>query len=194
MFHEQVLLTLFVKIKLSNRFLYQNGSACLMSVDGTDFRIMNPTKFWKGWYSHKFKGPRLRYEVALSIQGGDIVWVNGPFPVGAWPDINIFCGWLKQKLLPGERVEADAGYRGDTSVDLPEKYNYTEYQDMCKFDVKARHKTVNKRLKQFNILNDRFRHCREKHAPVFNSIAVLTQMSLRSGEPLFPIDYRTYNE
>ena len=65
-----------------------------MSVDGTDFRIQNPTQFWKGWYSFKFKGPGVRYEVALSIQSADIVWVNGPFPAGAWPDINIFRGWL----------------------------------------------------------------------------------------------------
>ena len=183
-----------LKILLSNRFLLQNGSACLMSVDGTDFRILNPTKFWKGWYSHKFKGPGLRYEVALSIQGGDIVWVNGPFPAGAWPDINIFRGWLKKELLPGERVEADDGYRGDISLDTPDKFNYTAYQDECKFNVRARQETVNKRFKQFNILSDRFRHDRGKHAPVFNAIAVVTQVSLRSGEPLFPVEYRTFNE
>ena len=183
-----------LKIVLSNRFLHQNGSACLMSIDGTDFRIRNPTLFWKGWYSHKFNGPGLRYEVGLSIQGGDIVWVNGPFPAGAWPDINIFRGWLKNELMPGERVEADAGYRGDTSVDCPDKFNYTEYQDQCKYIVRARHETVNQRFKQFNVLNDRFRHCREKHAPVFNAIAVITQVSLRCGEPLFPVEYITYNE
>ena len=67
----------------------------------------------KLFYSHKFKGPGLRYEVALSIQTGDIVWINGPFPAGAWPDINIFRHGLKWMLKEaGERCEADKGYRG----------------------------------------------------------------------------------
>lgn len=83
-----------------------------MTVDGTDFRIEQPTEFSKRWYSHKFKGPGLRYEVALSILGGDIVWTNGPFPCGSWPDISIFRAGLIDELRPMEMVEADKGYRG----------------------------------------------------------------------------------
>ena len=57
-----------------------------MTVDGTDFRINNPKRFDKIWYGHKFNHAAVRYEVAVSIQSGDIVWIHGPFPAGGWPD------------------------------------------------------------------------------------------------------------
>jgi hypothetical protein len=36
-----------------------NGSKCHVSVDGTDFRIHEPSPFSPRWYSHKFKGAGL---------------------------------------------------------------------------------------------------------------------------------------
>ena len=62
------------------------------------------------WYSHKFNGPGLRYEVALAIRTGLIVWLNGPFPCGTFPDDKIFKGALVEMLDEKERVEADGGY------------------------------------------------------------------------------------
>ena len=67
-----------------------------MSVDGTDFKINQPQNFDKKWFSNKFKGPGLRYEIALNIQTGNIIWTHGSFPPGAYKD-------LAQKLKPGER-------------------------------------------------------------------------------------------
>jgi len=44
---------------------------CLISVDGTDFKINLPKKgSMKTWYSHKFKYPALRYEIGLCILTG----------------------------------------------------------------------------------------------------------------------------
>ena len=60
-----------------------------MSVDGTDCRIREPSPFNPMWYSHKFSGPGLRYEVGVSIHEEGIVWINGPFPCGSWPDLKI---------------------------------------------------------------------------------------------------------
>ena len=75
------------------------------------------------WYSHKFKGAGLCYEVGICIQTGDIVWFNGPFPCGEWPDLKIFRSKLKGKLPPGELVEADQGYHGKpTKVRTPNDY------------------------------------------------------------------------
>ena len=178
-------------IILDRRFKDQNGSHCLLSVDGSDFRINEPRPFSRLWYSHKFKHAALRYEVAVCIQTGEVVWTKGPFAAGAWPDIEIFRGWLKHYLLPGERVEADYGYAGDEKVDAPEDFttNMGQYED--KFVVRARHETVNARFKQFNALRETFRHSRHKHAHVFNSVAVITQLAIISGEPLFPVTYRT---
>lgn len=101
------------KILFEKRMEHDSGNRwCRLTVDGTDFRICKPSPFSTRWFSHKFKGPGLRYEVAVSIVGGDIVHTNGPFPCGAWPDIKIFRSDLINKLAPGEMVEADNGYRG----------------------------------------------------------------------------------
>ena len=84
---------------------------CILSVDGTDCSIR---QHGPQFASHKFKGKSaLRYEVALGILKGDISWLHGPFPAGAWPDINIFRHALKNHLDENERVEADDGYLGE---------------------------------------------------------------------------------
>lgn len=163
-----------------------------MSVDGTDFLIYEPTPFWTGWYSHKFNGPALRYEVAICIQTGDIVWIHGPFAAGAWPDVKIFRHALKNLLERGERVEADNGY-GDEAVDGPHDKIYTVGQKVAKSHLRARHETVNRRFKEFNALQQRFRHDKEKHVHVFNAVAVIAQIAIANESPLFQVDYRTYN-
>ena len=88
------------------------GNDCLLSVNWLDFQI-----FWQKaapavFHSHKFLGPGLRYEIALAILMGDIVWVMGPFPCGDWPNIEIFHFALKHKLGENEHVEANDGYVG----------------------------------------------------------------------------------
>jgi hypothetical protein len=62
----------------------------LVTVDGMDCRIQEPWPFWKGWCSHKFKGPGVKYELGILISHGEIVWLNGPFPAGADADIETF--------------------------------------------------------------------------------------------------------
>ena len=97
---------------MENKFLADNGSACKMMVDGTNFKINQPKNFKKKWFSHKSRGAGLSYEVALNIQTGDIVWSYGPFPPGAHTDLAIFLQGLAHKLKQDERVEADRDYQG----------------------------------------------------------------------------------
>ncbi len=41
--------------------------------------------------SHKFAGKSaLRYELGVSILGGDLVWIQSPYPAGEYTDIKIF--------------------------------------------------------------------------------------------------------
>ena len=82
-------------------------NSCLLSVDGTDFQV---SEQGRKFYSHKFKGSAVRYEVALCILTGEICWIHGPFPAGSWPDIVIFQNSLASNLGPFEHVEADDGY------------------------------------------------------------------------------------
>ena len=55
-------------------------------------------------------------------------------------------------------------------------------------DVRARHETANKRLKQWNALSGVFRHDLSKHSTVFHAVALITQIAIESGESLFEIE------
>lgn len=160
---------------------------CNLTVDGTDFQIPEPIPFWSGWWSHKFNGPALRYEVALGIQKGWICWINGPFAAGAWPDIKIFKIGLKKQLERGEQCEADGGYSGDLAIRAPtESKNLLDHR--MKSDARSRHETVNRRFKQFDCMKS-YRHAKEKHVFCFEAVAVITQLGLENGEPLYSVYY-----
>ena len=168
-----------------NRFRNDVGNVCKVSVDGTDFRIYEKSPFWKGWFSHKFNGPALRYEVAVCIQSGEIVWFSGPHPAGKWTDLKIFRLALKYILQAGEMVEADRGYRGEPLfIKTPSGDN----DDQAKL-VRSRHETVNRRFKQWNCLSRVYRHHLTKHQSVFAAVASITQLSLEHGAPLFSVEY-----
>ena len=92
-------------------------------MDGTDFQINEPTPFDRKWYSHKFNGPGVRYEIGISIATGHIVWVNGPFCCGRWPDIKIAKKHLVKRLDRHERVIADSGYRNGGHFITPTGHN-----------------------------------------------------------------------
>jgi len=103
------------------------------------------------------------------------------------------CMWSAKQLInmlpPGEMVEADNGYRGEP--------NHIWVKDDCvscsdrraKRRARARHETVNKRVKQFSILTQTFRHDRSKHQAAFYLAAVIMQMMFESGERPFQCSY-----
>ncbi len=63
--------------------------------------------------SHKYAGKSaLRYELGVDILVGNLVWIQGQYSAGKYTDIKIFNKVLRNFLEPGERVEADKGYRG----------------------------------------------------------------------------------
>ena len=159
-----------------------SDTSCVMTVDGTDCRIQEPTTFNPIWYSHKFKGPGLRYEIAISIAKGHIVWVNGPYPCGSHPDVKIFRDCLKSHLLPGEVVLADRGYTDERCVSIaPGKDLRTSSL------LRARHETLNGRIKSFKATGDVFRHSKSKHSVVFHAVAKLCQLSIMNGNELFSV-------
>ena len=61
-------------------YCFEDGLVAYASVDGTDCRIREPSPFNPKWYSHKFHGPGLRYEIGICIRTGHLVWVHGLFP------------------------------------------------------------------------------------------------------------------
>jgi hypothetical protein len=92
---------------------------CLMTVDGTDFRV--PQKgmatIGNAFASHKYTGKSaLRYELGMSILGGDLVWIQGPYPVRMYTDIKIFNKVLHHFLDPGSKSRPTRG-----TLDTPTK-------------------------------------------------------------------------
>lgn len=169
----------------------------MVSVDGTDFQIDQPTFKKEGlkrgktkaWYSHKIITSAVRYEVAVSIIKGDIVWINGPYPPGDWNDVDIFRDSLASHLDEFERVEADDGYVGEAPllVKCPMCVTNPEDTKVIQRKVRARQETANKRFKQWGCLTQTFRHDVRKHSEVFRAVAVITQLSIQLGEPLFQV-------
>ena len=143
------------------------------------------------WYSPKFKGAGLRYEIGISILGGDIVWVNGPFPCGQYNDLTIFMEFgMKDNLEEGERVECDDGYGGADPEFAKSKsgiFHPKMSKKTCNI-VCARQESANKRIKQFAALSGVFRHDMTKHSTVFNAVALVTQISIEVGMPLFEVN------
>jgi hypothetical protein len=157
---------------------------CLVSVDGTDFKIREPFPFNKAWKSPKAAGAAVKYEVAVSIFSGDIVWINGPH-VGSKNDVTIFRERLRQKLAPNEMAEVDAGYKGETDFLRARDVYFSEEERREKSELRARHETCNARFKNWAILRNQFRNDKKKHQIAFYAIAVMTQMSIDNGNVLF---------
>ena len=70
-----------------------------LAVDGTDFHIALHLKQWNTFYSHKFNGPGVRYELAISIASGDFVHYKGPYACVERNDIQIFRDGLKKTAI-----------------------------------------------------------------------------------------------
>jgi hypothetical protein len=70
---------------------------------------------------------------------------------------------------------------------------YSDLENKMKGRVRARHETVNGKLKNWNILSSRFRvkgkQMLDKHRRAFNAVAVITQLELCHRTPLFKANY-----
>lgn len=161
-----------------------DGTIANASVDGTDCRIREPSPFSSKWYSHKFNGPGLRYEVGISVAKGDIVWVHGPFPCRSYPDIKIFRLRMKHRLPFNEVVVADVGYNDEKCMS---KQDCEANKEELHSTIRARHESANGRLKNFAVLQSKFRHKLSLHSICFHAVANVVQITIESGHPLFKI-------
>ena len=95
--------------------------------------------------------------------------------------MKIFRLKLKQRLLPGEKVVADVGYRDERCS------YYTQEQDLSGNwgFVRARHEAINKRLKQFGVLSRVFRHDISRHCDCFYAVANITYVLIKNDGPVF---------
>lgn len=179
--------------QLARRFENRKGM-CTISVDGVDFIIWEPRPFNEKYYSKKSNGPGLRYEIAICIATGYVVWVNGPFPA-ATHDLTIFRQGLMHEIEIDERVLGDRGYNGepDYIVTATRFINEGNMQLLRDYHVvRARHETFNRRMKVWNVLGHRFRNDLSRHGIVFNAVAVIEQIKMEHGHPMFPVEWEDY--
>jgi hypothetical protein len=164
-----------------------------MTIDGTDFRIQQKgvTKKGNAFGSHKYAGKSAhRYELGIDILKDNLVWVEGPYPAGAWPDIKIFLNSLSGHLLPGKRVEADNGYVGHPDkIKCPNNDSNPKRNLGMQSAARSCHETFNGRLKNWGILERTYRHDIGLHGMVFTACAVITQLCVANEEPLFKVEY-----
>lgn len=187
---------LHLKVDWDQRFQGDNGRrSSLTTVDGTDCPINEPPKtddsplpFDRKWFSHKFGGAGVKYELLVAIQTGDIVSVSGPFPCGKWHDLTVFRRKAKQMLEPWETVEADRGYRGDPKCRTPEQY-VTQSERRAKERARARHEVINGRLKNFRVLDQKFRHPLTQHKFYFALAVTMVQLTTMHHGPPFHVKY-----
>ena len=93
------------------------------------------------------------------------------------------------ELEAGEKVEADLGYKGENFHINEDNIFLSESGQQQKYLVRARHKTVNKRLNQWNSLHRVFWQNLRKHGPVFWAVASISQLAIENGEPLVDVEY-----
>ena len=94
-------------------------------------------------------------------------------------------------LDEGEMVEADRGYQGEPmKIKTPGPlHSRSKEEERSKDLVRARHETVNGRLKHFQILRALFRHDIRRHSSVFRAVAVITELNIEEGDGMFPVFY-----
>lgn len=180
----------WLQILWEKRFEGDVLNDCLVSVDCVDFEI---PFLGKTFHSHKFKfSSGLRYEAAVSIAKGDLVWINGPYEPGKWNDVMIFRNALMTELGEGERVEADDGYIGEApnNVKCPKSISNHACMEKMQAFVRRRHETINKRFKQWGVLRQFHRGDLKKHTFYFRLCAIVTQLAIENGEPLFSVEYQ----
>jgi hypothetical protein len=132
----------------------------------------------------------LRYKIGLSILGGDLVWIQGPYPAGAFNNVKIFNKVLRHFLEPGERVEADNGYvSAADKVKCPDNPCNPVANEGKQFRVRSCHETINGCFKTWVILSQVYRHDITHHGEVFRAVAIITQLAIKNGSPLFKVDY-----
>jgi hypothetical protein len=147
---------------------------------------MEPTPFDPKWFSSKFNGPGIRYEVGVSIFSGHIIWVNGGVPCGEYPDLVLARSLYTSCIREDELTVADNGYRDDRYFVYPQLIRNQPDSDVFK-TIRARHETVNSRLKAFKILSSTFRHSLDQHPACFYAVANIVQATIIYESPLFPI-------
>jgi DDE superfamily endonuclease len=161
----------------------------LMTIDGTHCRISEPrSNPDRLHFSHKLKKPAISYEIGVDTEESKVRWISDPSKAG-YSDLHIFQKdeGLKNKIPAGKRLIADNGYHGeDAIISAPNRLDNVETKEF-KSRARARHETLNGRIKSHKITDSRFRSAPDKHKIIFEAVAVVVQYDMDNGMKLFDI-------
>lgn len=154
------------------------------------------------WYSHKFNGPGVSFEVVSDPVDGRIRWINGPEPASIH-DLTFLRGgqkrdrknWKRSALYfhvpQNVKLVGDSAYEGQPDKVTVTRDAHKPATKVLFARMKSMMETCFKRLKDFNCINGPFRHGNStadkltKIKMVFEAAAVLVQYDCENGHPLF---------
>ena len=155
------------------------------------------------WWSHKFNGPGVGYEVVTNpTDKGLMMWASGPYPAGTH-DLTCFRGGKKGKkkewkesslynsLPTGLRLVGDSGYAGQFDKVTTTMDAHSPATKELFARLKSMQETLFKRFKDFKVIRDPFWHGKNlddkmlKAKESFDAVAVLIQLDIENGHPLF---------
>lgn len=122
----------------------------------------------------------MRYEIGVCISTGWIVWANGPFRCGAYPDELVAKKALHHILDEDEKYVADGGYKSYLAI-IPADaitQHETDYMKVCR----SRHETINGYFKTFASIANIFTRDVSKHGLFTHSIINIVQIGIMHGE------------
>ena len=104
--------------------------------------------------------------------------------------MNIFKKELVKKIPTGKLVVVDRGYSDKKDEEYMAKLSIPSLCDSkllgnFKSRQRARHESLNGRLKDFACLENTYRHPHEKHVHVFEAVCVIVQYEMDHGSPIF---------
>ena len=170
------------KISFDNRKIGSApGQRVFVTLDGTDFPCNEAHPFDQSLFSYKLNAAGIRYDVAINIVTGDIVYWSGGDGAGVYNDLEIARNGVVHLLDSGERILADKGYKDDRYFIYPSDLR----GDNCMIKkITGRHENINARLKVWGFLRNRFRHDIPTHNRMFGATIEIEQFKLKNGNRL----------
>lgn len=157
------------------------------------------------WYSFKFSGPGVAFEVVSDPDTGYILWMNGPEPANIDDCVFLRGGkkdkpkstWKRSALyfhIPsGVKLVGDSAYSSQPDKVTTTKDAHDPKTKKLFARMKSMQETCFKRFKDFKVLRESFRHGTgtdnklEKIKTSFEAVAVLVQYDIENGHPLFEV-------
>jgi len=154
------------------------------------------------WWSHKFNGPGVSFEVVADPVEGKIRWINGPEPASTH-DLTFLRGgkkgdirhWKRSSLyfhVPKHvKLVGDSAYEGQSDKVTTTMDAHKPTTKVLFGRMKSMMESCFKRFKDFKILRESFRHGNgtadklQKIKIAFEAVAVLVQFDCENGHPLF---------